>query len=364
MISSGLPKPEALQTAFENHLQGFFTRHQTAFRYGEMLEPIFYDLCEFVGRKGKRIRPLLFLLTYRALGGRQPANHPGLMDCAVALELLHSFILIHDDVIDRSETRRGLPTFHKLAERRLSALSAAERTGQNVAIVVGDMVFALAVKTLHEADIDPAVRQELVSRFLAYAADTGGGEIFDVLMGVRDITRVSMDDVARMYYLKTTRYTFEAPCVMGALLAGVDGDQVKALQKVTEPLGLAFQIDNDLQEFARFVSGDLSSSADLLEGKKTFLMLEAYEHLDEVDRTFLQMCLSAPTRTESTILKIQGLVQKADAVARLRRKSQELFSQAELALRDDAWSDDQRESLESMFKTVRSRFSPVSVRSV
>ncbi len=360
----GLPKPETLQAAFENHLQRFFAQHQASFRYGEMLEPIFYDLCEFVGRKGKRIRPLLFLLTHRALGGEKPENDEGLLDCAVALELLHSFILIHDDVIDRSETRRGLPTFHKLAERRLSVLSAAERTGRNVAIVVGDMVFALAVKTLHEADVEPVVRNEMVSQFLAYAADTGGGEIFDVLMGVRDITRVSAEDVAKMYYLKTTRYTFEAPCVMGAMLAGVGKAQVEALRRVTEPLGLAFQIDNDLQEFARFVSGDLSSSADLLEGKKTFLMLEAYEHLDEVDRTFLQMCLSAPTRTESTILKIQGLVRKADAVSRLRNRSLELFSKAESAVADEAWTEAQQLGLAEVFRAVRSRFTALSTRAV
>lgn len=355
-VEGSLPKAEELQLVFEQHLQDFFSRHQARFRYGEMLEPIFFDLCEFVGRKGKRIRPLLFLMTHRALGGRLPDRHAGLLDCAVALELLHSFILIHDDVIDRSDTRRGLPTFHKLAERRLSALSAAERTGRNVAMVVGDMVFALAVKTLHEAEVEPEVRHRLVSDFLAYSADTGGGEICDVLMGIRDISRVSAEDVARMYYLKTTRYTFEAPCVMGALLAGADVSQVDALKRMSEPLGLAFQIDNDLQEFARFASGDLSMSADLQEGKKTFLMLEAYARLDEVDRTFLQMCLNSPARTESTILKIQGLVRKADAVGRLTVKCAELFSRAEAVLDEPVWSPEQRARLGGVFRSVRGRF--------
>jgi geranylgeranyl diphosphate synthase type I len=347
-----------IQAAFENHLQGFFAKHQDRFRYGELLEPIFYDVCEFVGRKGKRIRPLLLLLTYQALGGKRPLTDHGLMDAAVAIELLHSFILIHDDVIDRSETRRGLPTFHKLAERRLHGLTAAGRTGENVALVVGDMVFALAVKTLNEAEIDPTVRQKMVSHFLAYAADTGAGEIFDVLMGVKDITRISPEDVASMYHLKTTRYTFEAPCVMGALLNGAASSTVDLLCAVTKPLGLAFQIDNDLQEFARFASGDLSTSADMLEGKKTFLILEAFEQLDEVDRTFLQMCLNAPIRTESTILKIRGLIDKAGAVERLRQKSEGLFAEASKSLDGPAdLSVESRQALKAVFEGVKSQFS-------
>jgi len=201
-------------------MQGFFHRQKERYEYGDLFEPIFFDMCEFVGRKGKRIRPLLFLLTYRALGGNKSWGDKSLIQAALSLELLHAFVLVHDDLIDRSEKRRGLPTFHKLVEQRQGRMSHAERTGQGVALVVGDLLFALAVETLQQSSFDPGPRQQALGRLLSYVTDTGVGEIFDILLGARDIGRVTREEIELTYLLKTTRYTFEAPCVIGALLAG------------------------------------------------------------------------------------------------------------------------------------------------
>jgi len=114
MNSSPLPTElERLPSLLEQEIQSFFYRQKERYEYGDLFEPIFFDMCEFVGRKGKRIRPLLFLLTYRALGGTKVVDDKSLVQAALSLELLHAFVLVHDDLIDRSEKRRGLPTFHK-----------------------------------------------------------------------------------------------------------------------------------------------------------------------------------------------------------------------------------------------------------
>ena len=84
-----------------------------------MFEPLYLDITEFVARRGKRIRPMLMLGSYRVFGGEKSFEDHSLLRAALSLELLHSFILIHDDVIDQSERRRRLPTFHKLVEERL-----------------------------------------------------------------------------------------------------------------------------------------------------------------------------------------------------------------------------------------------------
>ncbi|MCX6934899.1 MAG: polyprenyl synthetase family protein [Verrucomicrobia bacterium] len=154
------------------------------------------------------------------------------------------------------------------------------------------------------------------------------GEIFDILLGSRDIGRVNREDIERTYLLKTTRYTFEAPCVMGAILAGASAEKAEDLAGVMEPLGLAFQIQNDLLEFSHFESKDQLFPTDLLEGKKTLLIREAYERLGEVDRSFLQMCLHSPARNESSISKVQDLLRKSGALVAIQERGVLLFQEA------------------------------------
>ncbi len=343
---------EQAQAALERHLQDYFSRQKSRYSYGEWFDPIYFDLCEFVGRKAKRIRPLMLMLSYRAFDGTRPLNHPSVLDCATALELLHSFILIHDDVIDRSETRRGLPTFHRLAARRLSPYEDQGRIGENIAMVMGDMVFTMAVRAMHQTDFEPARRHAAMDAFLQYSADTGCGEIYDILFSVRDIDRVTIADIERMYYLKTTRYTFEAPCVMGAILAGASAEKQDALRQITTPLGLAFQIQNDLLE-CRFRDDDPTPSNDLMEGKKTMVVREAYDRLNEVDRSFLQLCLGATRRTESTMLKLRDLILKSGALESLHERSEALFAEATAAVESPAFTGEESGKLAAAMAVIR-----------
>ena len=142
----------------EEFLSDFFHQNAERYAYGHLFEPIYDDLAEYVLRRGKRIRPLLLLASYRLFGGARPFSDLSLLRAATAVELFHSFILIHDDVIDRSEVRRGQPTFHKLMEDRVGKLPERGRLGQNLAIVVGDMVYALAIDTLLDTDFEGPLR--------------------------------------------------------------------------------------------------------------------------------------------------------------------------------------------------------------
>jgi len=344
---------ETLPSLLEREIQAFFHRQKERYDYGEMFEPVYFDMCEFVGRKGKRIRPLLFALTYRGLGGQKPLTDPSVVAAALSLELLHAFVLVHDDLIDRSEKRRGLPTFHKLVEQRLGRLSTAERTGHGVAVVVGDLLFALSVETLQTAGFEEPHRSAALGKLLAYITDTGVGEIFDILLGSRDIGRVTAQEIERTYLLKTTRYTFEAPSVLGAILAGAGTEKQEDLAMVMEPLGLAFQIQNDLLEFSHFDSQDQLLPTDLLEGKKTLLVREAYERLGEVDRSFLQMCLQNPARNESSISKVQDLIRKSGAIHAMQERCRLLFEEASVKLAGSHLSASEQESVSQSIGWVR-----------
>jgi geranylgeranyl diphosphate synthase type I len=338
---------------FEGFLARFFQENAERYAYGELFEPLYLDMTEFVGRRGKRIRPMLMLAAYRAFGGDRPLEDRAVMRSALSLELLHAFILIHDDVIDQSERRRGLPTFHKLVEERLGKIDGAARVGGNVAMVVGDILFAMALDTLRTTDFSPAIRDAALAHFVRYISDTGAGEVYDILLGVRDIARVSEADITRMYTLKTTRYTFEAPLVLGALLAGVSDDLLQELAELIEPVGLAFQIQNDLIEYHQFKGVDRLRQTDILEGKKTLLLRVAYDHLEDLDRSFLQLCLSTRASNDASVSKIEQLIDKSGAVGLLTRRMEELFQKAETALDQSSFTPAQREGLREAFALVR-----------
>ena len=333
---------------FERFLGGFFRQNAERYAYGRLFEPIYADLSEYVLRRGKRIRPLLLLASYRLFGGARPFADASLLRAAAALELFHSFILIHDDVIDRAELRRGLPTFHKRMEEKLGKLPDRARMGQNLAIVVGDMLHALAIETILATDFEAPVRDAALRRFLGYVGDTGCGETLDILLGGRDIARVERDEIVQMYHLKTTRYTFEAPLVLGALLAGAGEEAVLDLARIAEPIGLAFQIQNDLVEYSHFDLLDQALQTDLLEGKKTLLLRVAYERLNEVDRSFLRLCLSEPPIRDSAVQKIRELVDKSGAVLLLAARREELLGQARATLAASSLTLEQRASLREL----------------
>ncbi len=339
--------------SLETFLARFFQENAERYAYGDLFEPLYLDMTEFVTRRGKRIRPMLLLGSYRIFGGERALDDTSMMRAALSLELLHSFILIHDDVIDQSERRRRLPTFHKLVEERLGKIDGAARTGSNVAVVVGDIVFAMAFDTLRSTDFLPAVRDAAMGHFLRYISDTGAGEIYDILLGTRDIARVEEADITRMYTLKTTRYTFEAPLVLGALLAGLEEDQLRELAELIEPVGLAFQIQNDLIEYQQFKGVDRLRQTDILEGKKTLLLRAAYDHLTDVDRSFLQLCLSTRTSNDASVSKIEQLIDKSGAVGLLTQKMEALFVKAETALDSSSFTPAQREGLREAFAIVR-----------
>ncbi len=356
MSSFALSLRAELQQAspvFESFLARFFQENAERYAYGELFEPLYLDMTEFVARRGKRIRPMLLLGAYRVFGGERSLENISLQRAALSLELLHAFILVHDDVIDQSERRRGLPTFHKLVEERLGRMDDAARVGANVAVVIGDILFALAIDTLRSIDFDPALRDAALSRSLHYITDTGAGEIYDILLGTRDIARVAEHDIERMYALKTTRYTFEAPLVLGALLAGGSEELLHELAELIEPVGLAFQIQNDIIEYQKFKGIDRLRQTDLLEGKKTLLLRIAYDRLDDLDRSFLQLCLSTRASNDASVSKIEQLIDKSGAVGELTRRMEVLFQKAETAMDHSSLTTDQRAGLREAVAMVR-----------
>jgi len=333
-----------LHAAIDAALDRAMRNHPLQAACNNGLRPLYEDLNEFVARKGKRIRPLLFILTHQ-LFNQKPVCEKDLIQAALALELFHAFILVHDDVIDRSDSRRGRPTLHKMVEERLVQFKDRARTGINVSIVMGDLLFAMACEKLVTSGFDSECKERALAAFIQYVTDTGRGEMYDILHTARDIDRVKPKDIHRTYFLKTTKYSFECPMVIGAILAGATSGQIRDLIRFARPIGLAFQIRNDLMEFERAEDAGKSLIDDLFEGKKTLLIRTAYDRLGKIDKLFLQTCFEAKRIKSDVVERIRHLVIKSGAFSELSKEVESLFKDANRILDRSSLNGSQKKGL-------------------
>jgi len=212
---------------------------------------------------GKRLRPLLVLLSAKAVGGKFSDAY----NAAAAVEMLHNFTLVHDDIMDNADKRRGRLTLHK-------------KYDHNTAILAGDSLLSIAYEFLLKDCNGNA--KEVISAFTQGLIEVCEGQSLDTDFELRK--NVALSEYIVMIKKKTAAMA-EMCCKIGALLGGGSASQVKALGSYGLNLGIAFQIQDDLldisadeKEFGKTIG------ADLIEGKKTFLFLEALEKSRGEDR--------------------------------------------------------------------------------
>lgn len=231
---------------------------------------------------GKRLRPRLFLAGLEVFGARPRPEHAAV---ACALELFHAFLLIHDDLVDRADTRRGEPV---LPARLASSGHFPARLADATALVLGDLLFGRCLGLLHAVRLPAGRRRALLACFDAVVAETGAGQALEFDVGTRELRSTTVALVRRVAVLKTSRYTFEAPLACAALVAGRAG-AVPALRPVTDPLGIGFQMLNDLHEVRRMEAG--LAADDFLAGVRTEAMVRLHRSLPPGDAERLAAAL-------------------------------------------------------------------------
>ena len=258
------------------------------------------ELIDGVGRLathgGKRLRPALVYYTYRACGG---VSDEAALPLALATELLHTYLLIHDDIMDHAEVRRGLATAHALfrdAHRAHALYGDPEDFGRSVAILLGDLSQSWAVELATGVAAGGAGSRELARAFAAMCQEVIGGQYLELLVAQR--RAASEEELLRILRLKSGRYTAERPIQLGALLAGAAPQVLAALSRYGAAVGEAFQLQDDL--LGTF--GDAGTlgkpvDADLREGKFTFLIHHALEKATPGQRDALEAALGNPGAT-------------------------------------------------------------------
>jgi geranylgeranyl diphosphate synthase type I len=281
-------------------------------------------LRDYVLRGGKRLRGALVLLGHQAGGGaREAALSPSL-----GIELLHAYLLIHDDFMDRDELRRGGPTLHVALGR---APGASGHLGASLAILAGSLCEAWALELVLDAPVAPT-RALAAARHLARAlADVTVGQMLDLAAPLGP--ELSARGVLEIEELKTGSYTFELPLMVGALLAGADEGVLAALRGYARPLGQAFQIADDLLGTfgAPEVTGK-SSANDLREGKRTLLIARALEQAPAADAAALRAGLGRPGMTDAEVEALRDILRRSGAEAASRAEAERLCAEALAAL--------------------------------
>lgn len=273
-----------------------------------LVHPILFEsIKDFTLREGKRIRPLLLILSYKGYSPPATKLSPSFYNAATCIEFLHNFMLIHDDIIDRSDLRRGKPTLHRLLEKATKT-KEQEKLGADLSIIAGDIVYALAIDAFLSIKEPSQRKEQALKYFIQTAAFTAMGEFIDILHGVQEIDQVKESDVFLNYTLKTARYTFECPLVVGAILAGASKKEIRDLSQLGILIGQAFQIQDDiLGIFSSEKSIGKSILSDLAESKKTILVCHAYEKLPPQKRKIFLGHFSKPKKTFEDLIAVRKI---------------------------------------------------------
>jgi len=234
------------------------------------------SLFVFTNRGGKRLRSALLYHTYRMF---KKNNQKDIIKAGVAIELIHSYLLIHDDIIDEDKLRRGghtIPYEYELFHSNRFHKRDSRHFGESMAICIGDLSSHYSLELLSSLRFPEKYKNEALELVNKQIADVIFGEALDVLLEVRD--DVKQKDIILVHRLKTARYTFETPMYVGAILAGVNDKVLGRISKYAIPAGIAFQIQDDiLGMFGDETKMGKPSYSDLQEGKQTLLILKAIE---------------------------------------------------------------------------------------
>ena len=278
---------------------------------------------------GKRVRPSLMLLAYKLWKD----DEDNILPQAVALEMYHNFTLLHDDVMDNADMRRGCPTVHK-------------KWDVNTAILSGDEMLCLAFSMMHENSTisDSAILSKVFECFARTTSEINEGQQYDIDFESR--TDVSEDEYIEMIRLKTS-VLLACATKIGALLADAPSEDVARLYRFGEALGLSFQLQDDYLD----VYGDPATfgkniGGDILANKKTFMLINAMQRATGEDKASLMGWIEkeAPNPQEK-IQAVTSIYNKLEIDKLALQKIESYYNEAITALNEINVSEERKASL-------------------
>lgn len=318
--------PSGIKIKIEKEIARFTASLERTYSLRDISPVLINAITEFICRDGKRVRPILFVLGYLGYSRR---TAPGLYQSALSIELIHDFMLVHDDIIDKSDTRRGKPSMHAIFNEHLKKYRKIKFTGQDLAIVAGDVMYAMGLQAFLAVQEHKDRKERALRTLIEAALKTGAGEFIELLYGATAIEDIKKADIYKIYDYKTAFYTFAAPLAIGAELGGAPLREKQKLLRYGILLGRAFQIKDDLLGmFGEESEIGKSSLCDLQEAKKTILIWHAYNNSSIADKKSIRQILDKKTAGRNDLLKMRRLISRARSLEFARGQIQLSLTQA------------------------------------
>ncbi|WP_412517026.1 polyprenyl synthetase family protein [Actinomadura madurae] len=335
-------------------LLGFVDRQRPALlTISDDLAPMLSALDALLGG-GKRLRPAFCYWGWRAADGE---DVPGIVAAAASLELLQASALIHDDVMDSSDTRRGQPSAH----RRFEAMHAAqdwpgdaEAFGGGAAILLGDLCLAWSSEMFETCGLDGESRRRGRAVYDLMRTEVMCGQYLDMLEGTRREANVAT--ALRVVEYKSAKYTIERPLHLGAALAGARPGVTAALTGYGLPLGIAFQLRDDvLGVFGDPAETGKPAGDDLREGKRTVLVALTLERASAAQAAALRARLGDPALDRPGVDGLRAIIEETGGLAACEAMIERYLREAEEALRAAPITGEARQALADLAVAATTR---------
>jgi geranylgeranyl diphosphate synthase, type I len=283
---------------------------------------------EFTLRGGKRFRALLLLAGYHLASRKEPS---AAVPAAAALEHFQSWMLVHDDIIDHSETRRGGPTMHRLLaadHRAFGGVGDPDDYGLGIGITLGDLEETFTVEALLAARAPAPRRLAALSEYVRMTRLTAYGQLLDIRNGTTRVDDVTEADVLRVHELKSAVYTVSSPLRIGAILGGGRPALLADLDAFGRSAGIAFQLRDDVLGTGFDAAASGKSANDLAEGKRTLLVVRAWHEGTAEDRSSLEAVLGRPDAGAEAVDRAREVIRQTGSLAYSEKKIAQLSASA------------------------------------
>ena len=293
---------------------------------------------------GKRLRPAFAYWGYRANGS---TDNDAIVNAATSLEFLQACALIHDDVMDNSDTRRGNPATHKQFEslhHENGWHSDAAKFGEGAAILIGDLALSWADELLLTSGLNDVQVVAAKSVYDIMRTELMAGQYLDLLEQVRrDITE---DRAMKVIRFKSAKYTIERPLLMGAAIAEASPEVQDALSNYGLELGTAFQLRDDvLGVFGDAQVTGKPAGDDLRERKQTLLVARTLEMASHESRVEFEALFAQPELTDADIAKLQTIISESGALESVEQTISQTTDSALNALTNESIDSTARQAL-------------------
>lgn len=318
------------------------------------LAPVADAVCDFVLGGGKRIRPSFAYWGYRGTGGHASDAVISAVSC---LELVQANALIHDDVMDGSDTRRGEPSIHRRFEELHRASGwhgPGAGFGMASAILLGDLCLGWSAEMLHTAGLSASALARALPVFDRMCAEVTLGQYLDVQTQAEGTT--SRERASLIAQIKSAKYTVERPLLLGAAIAGAPAAITTAYSAYGLLIGEAFQLRDDILG----VFGDPDKTGkpagdDLREGKRTYLIAAALDVASETDKITLTTSLGDRAMDSPCLDHLRSIIVETGALARVEQRIEELHTSAIAAIADVSLLDEARHALTALAEKAAHR---------